>query len=100
LKRAENGNIEGRSLLLARMAATRSELTASSKVMQPVLGATRSRVIASAGAGPLFLRSPYAELLAALLIGSTILGPRNMAATALRAALIPWIRRTIGAAVA
>ena len=99
MKRAEDGYVEGRSLLLARMAATRSELAASKQVMKPVLGATRSRVVASAGAGPLFLRSPYAELLAALLVGSTILGPRNMAATALRAALIPWIKRTIGAVV-
>jgi hypothetical protein len=99
VKRRDKGDGEGRSLILARMAATRAELIAGAHVSRHVRGARQSQVFASDDSGPIFLRSPYAELIAALLVVSTILGPRYMATTALRAALIPWVTRTIRAAL-
>jgi hypothetical protein len=89
MKRLERDAGESRSLMLARMATTRAQLIAGEHVSRHVLGARQTQASASGDSGPIFLRSPYAELIAALLVVSTILGPRYMATTALRAALIP-----------
>jgi hypothetical protein len=97
VKSAEEKDKQGRALILARMAATRAELVAGGHVSRHVLGSRQPQASASIDAGPIFLQSPYAQLLAAFLVVSTILGPRHTAVTALRAALIPWMTRTIRA---
>jgi hypothetical protein len=81
--------------ILARMAATRAELVATSHVSTVVSRSTsvaRNRSIQQA---PIFLQSPYAGVLAGLLVGSVILGPRHIIGTAVRVGLMPWITYTI-----
>jgi hypothetical protein len=83
-----------RSNILARMAITRAELLASSHadaLTQP------SAHISEAQRGPLFMRSPYAELIAASLFLSVVLGPKHIVKIAAQRALIPWILRSLRA---
>jgi hypothetical protein len=48
-------------------------------------------------ASPVFLRTPNAALLAVVIVGSVILGPRQILVTSFRAGLTAWITRTVRA---
>jgi hypothetical protein len=85
--------------ILARMAATRAELIAANHVNTLVTDAQQGIRSSVVEEGPLFLRSPYAGLIAGTLIVGTILGPAHLVRTAALRGLTPWITRTIRSVV-
>jgi hypothetical protein len=91
-----------RTRVLARMAASRSTLRAENQAEvgseAPLSAQSRTAVGAPfSHASPLhtFLASPNAPIVAALLVGSVILGPRRV----IIAAAVPLLRAVIGRAV-
>ncbi|MDB5789824.1 hypothetical protein [Caballeronia mineralivorans] len=97
MKRGIPEHKEAQAVVLARMAATRAELVATSHLPKIGGGANRTARHVSPNAGPVFLRSPNAALLAVLLVGSVIIGPRRILVTSFRACLTAWITRTVRA---
>jgi hypothetical protein len=91
-----------RARVLARMATCRSTLRSENqaKVDSEALWSAQSRTAVGAHfahASPLttFLASPNAPIVAALLVGSVILGPRRV----IIAAAVPLVRAVIGRTV-
>ena len=91
-----------RTRVLARMATSRSALMSENQLkvasLTPLSAQSRTAVGAqSAHASSLttFLASPNAPIVAALLVGSVILGPRRV----FIAAALPLVRAVIGRAV-
>jgi hypothetical protein len=95
MKRGIHEDTEAQAAVLARMAATRAELLSASR--RSKIGAEENRIArpVSRDAGPVILRTPYAALLAVLLVGSVIIGPRQILVTSFRAGLTAWITRTV-----
>lgn len=99
----ERANVAARrTRVLARMATSRSALRAKNQAKAdseaPSSAHLRTAVDAQfAHASPLtnFLASPNAPIVAALLVGSVILGPRRV----IIAAAVPLLRAVIGRAV-
>lgn len=98
----EEGVAARRTRVLARMATSRSALRAKNQAKAdseaPSSAHLRTAVDAQfAHASPLttFLASPNAPTVAALLVGSVILGPRRV----IIAAAVPLLRALIGRAV-
>jgi len=90
-----------RTRVLARMATSRSALRSENQAKvnseAPLSAQSRTAVGAQfAHASPLttFLTSPNASIVAALLVGSVILGPRRVVI----AAAVPFLRAVIGRA--
>jgi hypothetical protein len=97
MKRGIPEHKEAQGVVLARMAATRAELVSASQLSK--IGAGANRTAFSPDAGPMFLRTPNAALLAIVLVGSVIIGPRQILVTSFRAGLTAWITRTVRALV-
>ena len=93
MKRGISDHKETQTVVLARMAATRAELVASSQHSKISAARTQTAGSASADAGPVFLRTPNAALIALVLVGSVIIGPRQILVISLRAGLTAWITR-------
>jgi len=72
-----------------------AELVSASQLSK--IGAGANRTAFSPDAGPMFLRTPNAALLAIVLVGSVILGPRQILVTSFRAGLTAWITRSVRA---
>jgi len=77
--------------ILARMAATRAELLAANHVTALVARARRGTSSVNVQQGPIFLQTPYAGLIAAALVASALLGPRQLVRAAARQGLLPWM---------
>jgi hypothetical protein len=88
---------EAQEAVLARMAATRAELVSASQLSKIGASANRTARRVSPDAGPVFLRTPNAALLAIVLVGSVVIGPRQILVTSFRAWLTAWITRTVRA---
>jgi len=86
---------DAQSIVLARMAETRAEFLATSKELAPARTPRGSRVATDVGAW--LLRTPNAALIAALLVGLVVLGPKRAIRTALQAGLSTWTTRTVAA---
>jgi hypothetical protein len=97
MKRALHEHKEAESVVLARMAATRSELVATSLLSNSGAGSKRTARHVSMDAGPVFLRTPNAALLAIVLVGLVIIGPRQVLVISFRAGLTAWITKTVRA---
>jgi hypothetical protein len=97
MKRGIPEHKEAQATVLARMAATRAELVSASQRSKIGAGPSRIARHVSPDAGPVFLRTPNAALLAMLLVGSIIIGPRQILVTTFRAGLAAWITRTVRA---
>ena len=95
MKRGIPEHKEAQGVVLARMAATRAELVSASQLSK--IGAGANRTAFSPDSGPVFLRTPNAALLAIVLVGSVIIGPRQILVTSFRAGLTAWITRTVRA---
>ena len=95
MKRGIHENMEAQAAVLARVAATRAELLSASRLSKVGAGENRIAGPVSRDAGPVFLRTPNAALLALFLVGSVILGPRQILVTSFRAGLAAWITRTV-----
>ena len=95
MTRSSSNMNDAQRSILARMAATRAELVATSHVSSVVSKSTAVARNRSPQKGPIFLQSPYAGLLAALLVGTAVLGPRRTIGTAVRMGLMPWITSSI-----
>jgi hypothetical protein len=79
--------------VLARMAVTRADLLAARDVAKA--GASRRGSLAPANLPALVGTAPNVTLLAAILLGSLILGPRRIASLVVRNGLTAWIARTV-----
>ncbi|MEA3101950.1 hypothetical protein [Caballeronia mineralivorans] len=97
MKRGIHEHREAQAAVLARMAATRAELVSTSQLAKIGAGANRTARHITPDAGPVFLRTPNAALLAIVLVGSVIIGPRQILVTSFRAGLTAWITRTVRA---
>ena len=97
MKRGKPEHKEAQAPVLARMAATRAELVSASQISRIGVGADRKTKHVSPEIGPIFLRTPNAALLAILLVGSVMIGPRQILVTVFRAGLTAWITRTVRA---
>jgi hypothetical protein len=97
MKRGLTEHKEAQAAVLAGMAATRAELVSASQLSKIAAGANRTARHISPDAGPVFLRGPIAALLAIVLVGSVIIGPRRIVVTSFRAVLTAWITRTVRA---
>jgi hypothetical protein len=97
MKRGIHEHKEAQATVLARMAATRAELVSASQLAKIGAGPSRKERHASPDAGPVFLRTPNAALLAIVLVGSIIIGPRQILVISFRAGLTAWITRTMRA---
>ncbi|SAL66614.1 hypothetical protein AWB69_07544 [Caballeronia udeis] len=95
MKRGIHENMEAQAAVLARMAATRAELSSASRLSKVGAGENRIAGPVSRDAGPVLLRTPNAALIALFLVGSVILGPRQILVTSFRAGLAAWITRTV-----
>ena len=97
MKRGIHEHKEAQAVVLARMAATRAQLVSTSQLSKIGAGVNRAARHASPDAGPVFLRTPNAALLAIALVGSVIIGPRQIVVISFRAVLTAWITRTVRA---
>ena len=97
MKRGIPEHKEAQGVVLARMATTRAELVSTSQLSKIDAGPKRTARHVSMDAGPVFLRTPNAALLAIVLVGSVIIGPRQILVTSFRAGLTAWITRTVRA---
>jgi len=88
---------EAEAIVLARMAATRAELVSTSQLLDSGTGPKRTARHVAMDAGPVFLRTPNAALLAVVLVGLVIIGPRQVLVISFRAGLTAWITRTVRA---
>jgi hypothetical protein len=94
----KHGTLEHKAtqaVVLARMAATRAELVSNSQLLKIGPGPNRTATRVSTHAGPVFLRTPNAALLATVLVGLVIVGPRQILVTSFRAGLTAWIARAV-----
>ncbi|HVE09347.1 MAG TPA: hypothetical protein VNE00_18985 [Paraburkholderia sp.] len=80
--------------LLARMAVSRADLLAAHDAVK-LAEAGRRPSFAPANLPALVRTAPNVTLLAALLLGSLILGPRRIARLVVRNGLSAWIARTV-----
>ena len=83
------------AVVLARMAATRAKLVSTNRLLKIGAGPNRTATPVSTDAGPVFLRTPNAALIATVLVGSVIIGPRQVLVTSFRAGLTAWIARAV-----
>jgi hypothetical protein len=97
MKRGIHEHEEAQAVVLARMAATRAELVSTSQLSKIGAGVNRTAPHASPDAGPVFLRTPNAALLAIVMVGSVIIGPRQILVISFRAVVTAWITRTVRA---
>ncbi|MEA3088664.1 MAG: hypothetical protein QOJ04_6 [Caballeronia sp.] len=97
MKREIHKNREAHATVLARMAATRAELLSASPLSKIGAGENRIAGPVSRDAGPVLLRTPNAALLVLFLVGSVIIGPRQILVISFRAGLTAWITRTVRA---
>jgi hypothetical protein len=97
MKRGIPEYMDAQAVVLARMAATRAELASTRQLSKLPGGARPATDCVSRTAGPVFLRSPTAALLAVMLVGSIVIGPRKIVTTFFRAGLTAWITRTVRA---
>jgi hypothetical protein len=91
---------DAQAVVLARMAATRAELIAASQLSKIPAGARATAEHASRTGDPVFLSSPIAALLAVMLVGSVVIGPRRILSAFFRAGLTAWVTKTVHALVA
>jgi hypothetical protein len=83
------------AVVLARMAATRAELVSTRQLSDIAARPKPTARRVAMDAGPVFLRTPNAALLAIALVGSVIIGPRQVLVISFRAGLTAWITRTV-----
>jgi hypothetical protein len=95
MKHGIREDMEAQATVLARMAATRAELSSANRLSNRGAGENRIARPVSPDAGPAILRTPNAALVAVLLVGFVILGPRQIMVTSFRAGLTAWITRTV-----
>lgn len=88
---------EAEVIVLARMAATRAELVSASQLPDRGGGPKRTARHVAMDTGPVLLRTPNAALLAIVLVGLVIIGPRQVLVISFRAGLTAWITRTVRA---
>jgi hypothetical protein len=87
----DHDNAQG--TVIARLATSRAELIGANQKLRLE---RRSPVPVTKDVGPLILRTPNAALIAALMVGAVVIGPRRLLGTAIRTALGAWISRTVG----
>ncbi|HEY3597155.1 MAG TPA: hypothetical protein VGL08_06550 [Paraburkholderia sp.] len=87
-------NDASRALLLARMSASRADLLAT-RAAARLADAHRKPAFAPANLPALVATAPHVTLLAAILVGALILGPRRMASVVVRNGLAAWIAKTV-----
>jgi hypothetical protein len=80
--------------LLARMAASRADLIIARDAAK-VAGTQRKSAFAPANLPALVTTAPNVTLLAAILVGALILGPRRIASVVVRNGLTGWIAKTV-----
>jgi hypothetical protein len=97
MKHGMHEHKEAQAVVLARMAATRAELVSTRQLPDIGTGPKRTARYVAMDAGPVFLRTPNAALLAIVLVGSVIIGPRQVLVISFRAGLTAWITRTVRA---
>ncbi|MFC0398792.1 hypothetical protein [Paraburkholderia rhizosphaerae] len=83
-----------RTALLAKMAASRSALLEARNAAM-LTDARRKSSFSPANLSALAASAPHVTLLAAILAGALILGPRRIAAVVVRNGLTAWIARTV-----
>lgn len=88
------------AVVLARMAATRAELVSASQLSKLPARSSPAIEHASRTGDPVFLSSPIAALLAVMLVGSVVIGPRRILSAFFRAGLTAWVTKTVHALVA
>jgi hypothetical protein len=81
--------------VLARMAVTRADLLAAHEVAKAGAQRRTSSSFAPANLPALVSTAPNVTLLAAIVLGSLILGPRRIASLVVRNGLTAWIARTV-----
>jgi len=86
---------DAQAAVLARMDAARVELLAATRALRVLGSARASEKYRVTGITRTVLQTPNAVLIAALLVGSIVIGPRRLFGTAIRTALTAWITRTV-----
>jgi hypothetical protein len=97
MKRGILEHKEAQAIVLARMAATRTALVSTSQLPEIGTDLARTARRPSIDAGPVFLRTPNAALLALVLVGLVVIGPRQILVISFRAGLTTWISKTVRA---
>ena len=88
---------DAQAAILARMDAARAELVSDTRALRVVAIARASEKYRVTGIARTVLQTPNAALIAALLVGSIVIGPRRLFGTVIRTALTAWITRTVSA---
>ncbi|MDQ7977279.1 hypothetical protein QYH69_08465 [Paraburkholderia sp. SARCC-3016] len=83
-----------RIALRARMAESRAELLAARDAAK-LAEARRQPVFTVSNARALAVSAPHVTLVAAILAGALVLGPRRIATVVVRNGLIGWIAKTV-----
>jgi hypothetical protein len=84
---------EAQGTVIARLSTSRAELIAANQKLR-LTGISPTPV--TSDLVPFILRTPNAALIAALVVGAVVIGPRRLLGTTLRTALSAWISRTVG----
>jgi hypothetical protein len=83
-----------RTALRARMAASRAELLAAHDAAK-LADARRKPVFTASNLRALAASAPHVTLVAAILAGALVLGPRRIATVVVRNGLAGWIAKTV-----
>jgi len=97
MKRGKYDHKETEAVVLARMETTRAALVSASELSKTGVGERRIARPVSQDGVPMILRTPNAALLALILVGSVIIGPRQILVISFRAGLTAWVARTVRA---
>lgn len=82
-------------VILTRMATTRAKLLAARSASFSALDGRRANALTPSNVVAAFARAPNVTLLAAIVLGSLIVGPRRIALVVVRSGLTGWIASTV-----
>jgi len=88
---------DAQAAVLARMDAARAEFLSGARALRVPASARTSEKYRVTGMARTVLQTSNTALIAALVAGSVVIGPRRLFGIAIRAALTAWVTRTVSA---
>lgn len=88
---------DAQAAVLARMDAARAEFLSGARALRVPASARTSKKYRVIGIARTVLQTSDTALIAALVAGSVVIGPRRLFGIAIRAALTAWVTRTVSA---
>jgi hypothetical protein len=97
MKRRLRHHEDAEAAVLARMDAARTRLLSDTRALRVRASARASDGYRVTGIARTVVQTPNAALIAALLIGSIVIGPRRLLGIAIRTAVTAWVTGTVSA---